>query len=59
MTSQYSDPLRFGHLLLLLSMIKEVKTTTIKQLYFSSYTGNLPIEKFLTDIYRYEALPMF
>ena len=59
-TQHVTDPLRFGHLLLILSMIREIKTDTIKQVFFSSLTGSgLPIEKILDDIYRTEALSTF
>lgn len=60
-TSQHvTDPLRFGHLLLILSMIREIKTDTIKQVFFSTLAGcGLPIEKILEDIYRSETLTAF
>ena len=58
-SQQVNDPLRFGHLLLMLSMIKELNSSSIKQIYFTSFSGELPLEKFLSDIYRSETLPLF
>ncbi|XP_067947237.1 nuclear receptor subfamily 2 group E member 1-like [Watersipora subatra] len=53
------DPLRFGHLLLMLSMVKEIKATTVKELYFSNFGSELPIEKMLVEIYQSEAFTAF
>jgi len=52
------NTLRFGHLLLLLTMIRDIDSVSVKNLFFSNITGDLPLGKLLTDIYQEEAISM-
>lgn len=54
-----SDALRFGHLLLLLAMIRDIRNSTVKELFFNSVTGPLPINALLTETYKCETFPLF
>jgi len=46
------NPNRFGKLLLLLPIIKNIGSSRIEKLYFSQTIGNLSIEKLLTDLIK-------
>ena len=43
---------RFGKLLLLLPMLKNIGASRVERLYFSQTIGNLSIEKLLTDLIK-------
>jgi hypothetical protein len=43
---------RFGKLLLLLPILKNIGSSRIERLYFSQTIGNLSIEKLLTDLIK-------
>lgn len=43
---------RFGKLLLVLPMLKNIGSNRIEKLYFSQTIGNLSIEKLLTDLIK-------
>jgi hypothetical protein len=47
-----NNPNRFGKLLLLLPIIKNIGSSRIEKLYFSQTIGNLSIEKLLTDLIK-------
>ena len=53
MLSQHvSNTSRFGKLLLVLPILKNIGANRIEKLYFSQTIGNLPIEKLLSDLLK-------
>ena len=49
--SKYS-PNRFGKLLLVLPMLKNIDTSTTERVYFSQTVGNSSIDKLLVDLLK-------
>ena len=47
-----SQPFRFGKLLLMLPLLKQVSGKTIETLFFRKTIGNIPIERLLTDMFK-------
>ena len=43
---------RFGKLLLILPMLKNIGASRVEKLYFTQTIGSLPIEKLLTDLIK-------
>jgi len=50
--STTSSSNRFGKLLLLLPILKNIGSSRIERLYFSQTIGNLSIERLLTDLIK-------
>ncbi|XP_058805398.1 photoreceptor-specific nuclear receptor-like isoform X2 [Phymastichus coffea] len=51
-SQQPSNPARFGRLLLLLPLLRNVPAMRIEQIYFQRTIGNTPMEKVLCDMYK-------
>lgn len=46
------QPVRFGRLLLMLPLLKNVPATRIEAIFFQRTIGNIPMEKVLCDMYK-------
>ena len=51
-TQQPGSPARFGRLLLLLQLLRNVPASRIELIYFQRTIGNTPMEKVLCDMYK-------
>ncbi|EAL42340.1 AGAP012921-PA [Anopheles gambiae str. PEST] len=48
------QPTRFGRLLLLLPLLRTIRSTTIETLFFKETIGTVPISRLLIDMYQME-----
>lgn len=46
------QPVRFGRLLLMLPLLKNVPAARIEAIFFQRTIGNIPMEKVLCDMYK-------
>ncbi|KAL7302941.1 hypothetical protein TKK_0004168 [Trichogramma kaykai] len=51
-SQQPSNPARFGRLLLLLPLLRNVPAARVEHIYFQRTIGNTPMEKVLCDMYK-------
>ena len=51
-SQQPSNPARFGRLLLLLPLLRNVPAIRVEHIYFQRTIGNTPMEKVLCDMYK-------
>ena len=49
---QLQRPARFGRLLLILPLLRQVPAQRLEQLYFRHTIGSTPMEKVLCDMYK-------
>ena len=51
-SQQHPNPARFGRLLLLLPLLRNVPASRVELIYFHRTIGNTPMEKVLCDMYK-------